>query len=110
MVSLHVPATPATKGMIGPEQIARMRPGAFIINNARGNVIDLDALVVALDEDRLAGAAIDVVPPTRSSRRVGTRRAAAVAARRSTFRAVMMALPRLLLPSCSLAAAAQSGS
>lgn len=62
VVSLHVPATPATKGMIGAEQIARMQPGAFLINNARGNVIDHGALVEALDEGRLGGAAIDVFP------------------------------------------------
>ncbi|WP_420101244.1 phosphoglycerate dehydrogenase [Bosea sp. (in: a-proteobacteria)] len=62
IVSLHVPETPQTAGMIGAEQIARMKPGAYLINNARGTVLDLDALAVALTEGRLAGAAVDVFP------------------------------------------------
>lgn len=62
IVSLHVPETPQTAGMIGAEQIARMKPGAYLINNARGTVLDLDALAVALKEGRLAGAAVDVFP------------------------------------------------
>ena len=62
IVTMHVPETPATEGMIGATQIARMKPGAVFINNARGTVVDLDALAAALREGRLAGAAVDVFP------------------------------------------------
>jgi D-3-phosphoglycerate dehydrogenase / 2-oxoglutarate reductase len=62
IVSLHVPETPATQGMIGREEIAAMKSGAYLINNSRGTVVDLDALAEALRENRLAGAAVDVFP------------------------------------------------
>ncbi|MET3354069.1 phosphoglycerate dehydrogenase [Xanthobacter autotrophicus] len=62
IVSLHVPETPATHGMIGRDEIAAMKPGAYLINNSRGTVVDLDALAEALKEGRLRGAAIDVFP------------------------------------------------
>ena len=62
VVSLHVPETPATAGMIGVAEIAAMKPGAYLINNSRGTVVDLDALAAALREGRLRGAAIDVFP------------------------------------------------
>jgi D-3-phosphoglycerate dehydrogenase len=62
VVSLHVPETSATHGMIGEREIGRMKPGAYLINNARGTVVDLDALARALADGRLAGAAIDVFP------------------------------------------------
>ena len=62
IVTMHVPETPATEGMIGAAQIARIKPGAVFINNARGTVVDLDALAAALREGRLAGAAVDVFP------------------------------------------------
>ena len=62
VVSLHVPATPMTRNMIGATQIARMQQGSFLINNARGNIIDIDALVEALESGHLGGAAIDVFP------------------------------------------------
>ena len=67
VVSLHVPETPATSGMIGAAEIAAMRPGAYLINNSRGTVVDLDALAGALRSGRLNGAAVDVFPlePTR---------------------------------------------
>jgi D-3-phosphoglycerate dehydrogenase len=48
--------------MIGPEQLARMKPGARLINASRGTVVDIDALVDALKSERLAGAAVDVFP------------------------------------------------
>jgi D-3-phosphoglycerate dehydrogenase len=67
VVSLHVPETPATQGMIGVAEVARMRPGAFLINNSRGTVVDLEALAAALRSKRLAGAAIDVFPVEPSS-------------------------------------------
>ena len=62
VVTLHVPDLPATRGMIGAEEIAAMRPGAYLINNSRGRVVDLDALAAALRAGRLAGAAVDVFP------------------------------------------------
>jgi D-3-phosphoglycerate dehydrogenase len=62
VVSMHVPETPATHGMIGRAEIQAMKPGAFLINNSRGTVVDLDALADALREGRLRGAAVDVFP------------------------------------------------
>ena len=62
VVTLHVPETPATHRMIGAAEIAAMKPGAYLINNSRGTVVDLDALAAALREGRLRGAAIDVFP------------------------------------------------
>ncbi|MCB9846549.1 MAG: phosphoglycerate dehydrogenase [Phycisphaeraceae bacterium] len=62
VITLHVPDTPATRGLIGPRQINQMRPGASLINNARGGVVDLSALADALREGRLSGAAVDVFP------------------------------------------------
>jgi len=62
VVSLHVPDTPETRNMFRAEEIAKMKKGAFLINNARGKVIDIDALAQALRSDHLAGAAIDVFP------------------------------------------------
>ncbi len=67
VVSLHVPETPETQNMIRADEIALMKPGAFLINNARGTVVDLDALADALRENRLGGAAIDVFPKEPSS-------------------------------------------
>ena len=62
VVTLHVPETPQTWRMIGAEQLARMKPGARLINAARGTVVDIDALTQALESKHLAGAAIDVFP------------------------------------------------
>ncbi|QSX37880.1 phosphoglycerate dehydrogenase [Shewanella sedimentimangrovi] len=62
VVSLHVPETPQTKNMIGPEELAAMRKGSILINASRGTVVDIDALTAALKEEHLAGAAIDVFP------------------------------------------------
>ncbi len=62
VVSLHVPETPATHGMIGAAEIAAMKKGAYLINNSRGTVVDLDALAAALKNGHLRGAAIDVFP------------------------------------------------
>ncbi|MDH2385326.1 phosphoglycerate dehydrogenase [Bradyrhizobium sp. CER78] len=62
IVSLHVPETPATANMIGAAQLRLMKPEAYLINNSRGTVVDLDALASALRENRLAGAAVDVFP------------------------------------------------
>jgi len=62
VVTLHVPETPQTNNMITARELALMKPGSFLINNARGTVVDLGALATALKEKRLAGAAIDVFP------------------------------------------------
>ena len=62
VVSLHVPETEATANMIGAAELARMKRGAYLINNARGTVVDLDALAAALRDGHLAGAAVDVFP------------------------------------------------
>ncbi len=62
VVTLHVPETASTKGMIGAVQIAQMKPGAILINNARGTILDQVALAAAITEGRLLGAAIDVFP------------------------------------------------
>ncbi|WP_447980227.1 2-hydroxyacid dehydrogenase [Candidatus Nitrospira bockiana] len=59
-VSLHVPLTPETHHLIGPSELGLMRPGAFLINTARGAVVDEEALADALEKGRLAGAALDV--------------------------------------------------
>ena len=67
VVSLHVPETPATRGMIGPRELQKMRRGACLINNSRGTVVDLDALAEALRTKHLGGAAIDVFPQEPSS-------------------------------------------
>jgi D-3-phosphoglycerate dehydrogenase len=62
VVTLHVPDTPATRGMIGAAQLARMRHGAVLINASRGTVVDIDALAERLRAGELAGAAVDVFP------------------------------------------------
>jgi D-3-phosphoglycerate dehydrogenase len=60
-LSLHVPLTPQTRGMIGPAELGLMKPDAFLINVARGRLVDEDALVAALRAGRLHGAGIDVL-------------------------------------------------
>ena len=59
-VSLHCPATPETRHLIDTERLALMKPTAFLINTARGDIVDEAALVAALKERRIAGAALDV--------------------------------------------------
>jgi (S)-sulfolactate dehydrogenase len=60
VISLHLPLTPETKGLIGKEAFARMKSDAVLINAARGGVMDEEALVAALKGGRLGGAALDV--------------------------------------------------
>jgi D-3-phosphoglycerate dehydrogenase len=62
VVTLHVPETKETRGMIGTAQIAKMKPGAKLINASRGTVVDIDALAEALRGGLVGGAAIDVFP------------------------------------------------
>ena len=62
VVTLHVPDTNATRWMIGAKEIAKMKPGAHLINAARGTVVDIDALADALQRGHLGGAAVDVFP------------------------------------------------
>jgi D-3-phosphoglycerate dehydrogenase / 2-oxoglutarate reductase len=62
VVTLHVPETPQTARMIGAAQLARMRPGAHLINASRGTVVDIAALAESLRSGHLGGAAIDVFP------------------------------------------------
>lgn len=62
VVTLHVPDTPDTRGMIGYVELGLMKQGAYLINHARGKLVDIDALVMALNSKHLAGAAIDVYP------------------------------------------------
>lgn len=60
VISLHTPLTEATAGMIGAPELARMKPGALLVNAARGGVVDEAALVHALERGQLGGAALDV--------------------------------------------------
>ena len=60
IVSLHVPLTLETFHLISAEKLALCKPTAILVNTARGNVVDMDALAFALREGRLAGAGLDV--------------------------------------------------
>ena len=60
-ISIHVPLTEATRGMFGRKQFKRMKRGAFLINTARGPVLDSAALLDALNHGEIAGAALDVL-------------------------------------------------
>lgn len=60
IISLHVPLTDSTKGMIGHEALDMMKPTAYLINTARGAVIDQKALNAAVSEGKIAGAALDI--------------------------------------------------
>jgi D-3-phosphoglycerate dehydrogenase len=62
VVSLHVPLGPTTKGLIDARELDLMKPGSYLVNTARGAVVDSDALSAALRSGHLAGAALDVLP------------------------------------------------
>ncbi len=58
-ISIHCPLTERTRGLIGSRELAMMKPDAYLINSARGGIVDEDALYAALKEGRIAGAALD---------------------------------------------------
>jgi phosphoglycerate dehydrogenase-like enzyme len=62
VVSLHVPLTAETRGMIDAKVLAGARPGLYLVNTARGAVVDVDAALAALDSGSLAGLGLDVLP------------------------------------------------
>jgi D-lactate dehydrogenase len=62
VVTLHVPATSGTQNMLSDREFSLMKPGAILINTARGHIVDVEALVRALADGRLRGAGLDVLP------------------------------------------------
>jgi D-3-phosphoglycerate dehydrogenase len=62
ILSLHVPLTPETRRLIDADALSLMKPSAYLVNTARGEVVDVEALVAAVKSGRLAGAGIDVLP------------------------------------------------
>lgn len=63
VLTLHCPSTPATRKMVGPALLARMKPGSLLVNLARGDLVDTEALVAALASGQLGAAALDVFDP-----------------------------------------------
>ncbi|MGH9272731.1 MAG: NAD(P)-dependent oxidoreductase, partial [Ilumatobacteraceae bacterium] len=63
VVSIHAPALPSTVRMINADTIARMKPGAYLVNCARGVLVDHDALLAAVDSGHLGGVGLDVMDP-----------------------------------------------
>ena len=72
VVSVHTPLTEETRGIVGKQQIAKMKHHAILINTARGECVDVDALAQALEEGKIGGAGLDVLPvePPETQRRI----------------------------------------
>jgi D-3-phosphoglycerate dehydrogenase len=83
-VTLHVPETPQTKGMIAAREIGKMKAGACLLNLSRGSVVDLEALAGALKSGKVGGAAVDVYPDEPE-------------ANEDTFQSVLSGLPNVVL-------------
>ncbi len=62
IVTLHCPASPETRGLIDAQRISAMKPGSALVNTARGDLVDYEALITALHEGHLSGAGLDVFP------------------------------------------------
>jgi phosphoglycerate dehydrogenase-like enzyme len=62
VVSLHCPLSSETRGMIGTAEFEKMKPGAILVNTARGGLVNINALITALKSGKIAGAGIDVLP------------------------------------------------
>jgi D-3-phosphoglycerate dehydrogenase len=62
VVSVHTPLSDETRGMIDADVLGRMRPGSYVVNTARGAIVDIDDLLAALDSGILAGVGLDVLP------------------------------------------------
>ena len=62
LITVHLPKTPETTGWIGPEAVSKMKPGVRIVNCARGELVDLDAVLAGLESGKLGGVALDVFP------------------------------------------------
>ena len=69
IITLHIPYTPQTHHIINQQTISRMKPRALLINTARGALVDTEALIKALDQGRIGGAALDVIEGNGLSRR-----------------------------------------
>ncbi len=83
-VTLHVPETPQTKDMIGPAELAKMKPGACLLNASRGTVVQIEALAAAISSGHVAGAAVDVYPKEPASNSDG-------------FESALRSLPNVIL-------------
>ena len=104
VVTIHVPLTPDTKGLINSARIAQMKDGALIVNTSRGGIFDEPALAAALASGKLGGAGIDVFekePPSADNPLLGAPRAiltphAAALTRECTVRMAVLAAQRVL--------------